>query len=80
MSLFSSMLGRNVSPHRKIKIEKQIKMDLSQYIARSISGTHRLLSKGSTAIQESYYFYQTTKCYPCIFTKKAKNTVRKHKD
>lgn len=41
MSLFSSILGRNVAPHRKIKMEKQIKMDLSQYIARSISGTHR---------------------------------------
>lgn len=74
------MLGRNVVPHMKIKIEKQIKMDLSQYIARSISGTHRLLSKGSITVQQSYYLYQMTKCYPCIFTKKAKNTVRKHKD
>lgn len=31
-----------------------------------------LLSKGSIAIQQSYYFYQTTKCYLCIFTEKAR--------
>lgn len=67
------------SPHRKIKMESKLKWICASTMLNQYLALIDLLSKGSVAIQQSYYFYQMTKCYLCIFTDKAKNKFTKEK-